>query len=489
MVTTTRQNAIAVLLAGLFLPVAVVATHRFGMLPLLALAAAAVGALLLANARLTVALAVGSVLLFESNADAGIPGPERFYLELPLVPMSASEALLLLAVAAVLLRTLREREAVRPGRLAVPVTLVAAAILGGAVTGVTAGVPVADVISDAQGLLALIVVPLLVLQVVRTRRELLQAVGLAVALVAVKAVIGIAVVVLGLGIDYEGGSLAYIEAPVNLAVVVLLTGVLAARLMGVPLPRWVSLTAILAFVVLIVSYRRSFWLGSIASLLLVVPFALGFTGRRLLVPAIAVLAVGLYVGFSSGLFSGSLAGPVGERVERLDPSEFSQSKDDRYRIDERRNVWAEIEESPLTGIGVGVPWRARYPLSVSFDASLREYVHLAALWWWLKLGLLGLAAYLVWTATMIGNGVSGWARNPDGRLRAACLGVGIGSIGVAIAELTGTFSGADPRTAVIVGALAGFVEAARRMAPEAEPPPEPSRSVTAPPPLRPLALR
>jgi len=101
------------------------------------------------------------------------------------------------------------------------------------------------------------------------------------------------------------------------------------------------------------------------------------------------------------------------------------------------------------------------PRALTFEGA-REYVHFTALWWWLKFGILGLAAYIAWTATLIATGLTVWRRHPDAIVRACGLGAGLGIVGLAIAELTGTFAGADPRSAIVIGALAGLLEAARR---------------------------
>ena len=41
------------------------------------------------------------------------------------------------------------------------------------------------------------------------------------------------------------------------------------------------------------------------------------------------------------------------------------------------------------GLGLGVPWTPRYPLTESY-AGATGYTHVVVLWWWLKLGLPGL---------------------------------------------------------------------------------------------------
>jgi len=42
----------------------------------------------------------------------------------------------------------------------------------------------------------------------------------------------------------------------------------------------------------------------------------------------------------------------------LNPSKLEASAEDRYRLDERANVLAEIRAHPIEGLGVTIPWAA-----------------------------------------------------------------------------------------------------------------------------------
>jgi len=126
-------------------------------------------------------------------------------------------------------------------------------------------------------------------------------------------------------------------------------------------------------------------------------------------------------------------------------------------LDERANVLGEIREHPITGLGLSVPWQATVqPLSVEHENG-REYVHFAALWFWLKLGILGLLAYL---ATIAGAGLLGWRvwrRSEEGPLRAFGLASLCGFAGLLVLETTATFTGVDPRFTVLLCAQIGLL--------------------------------
>jgi hypothetical protein len=181
------------------------------------------------------------------------------------------------------------------------------------------------------------------------------------------------------------------------------------------------------------------------------------------VPGLIVVALGGWFALSSG-FVTDVNGPVEQRIESLDPGKVKKNDQDRYRLDERKNVIAELKDAPLTGLGLGVPWRARYPLSIENQGG-RSYVHFAALYYWLKLGPLGVLAYAWLLITAVVTGVSVWRRHSDPLVRVAALAFGMSVVGLMIAELTATFVGADRRMATELGALLGLLAIASASAP------------------------
>jgi hypothetical protein len=231
--------------------------------------------------------------------------------------------------------------------------------------------------------------------------------------------------------------------------------VFAAVLSRVKLPAWTLAMAPLVFAALLFSYRRSFYIATAVGLLLILLLASGQVGRRILIPALFVVALGGWFALSSGVVT-DLNGPVEERIQSLDPSKVKKNDQDRYRLDERHNVVAELKQAPLTGLGLGVPWRARYPLSIENEGG-RNYTHFAALYYWLKLGPLGVLAYIWILITMVVTGIGVWRRYPDPLVRVAALAAAMAMIGLAIAELTAAFVGAETRMATVIGAVIGLL--------------------------------
>jgi O-antigen ligase len=220
--------------------------------------------------------------------------------------------------------------------------------------------------------------------------------------------------------------------------------------------------------VLILSFRRNFWIALVLGGLLLVLVASGRRGRQLMLPAAALAAIALFFGYGA-LSTSQSDSPVVARVQSLSPTKLESGAYDRYRIDEQRNVRAEIERSPLVGIGLGVPWTARYPLAVSFGSALRDYSHVVLTWYWLKMGIIGVAAYLLLIGTAVVTGIRLWRGSGEDLLRIPGLALAIGFVGLVVAEATGSFTGVDQRMTVLVGACLGWLAAATRIAGEERP--------------------
>jgi O-antigen ligase len=154
--------------------------------------------------------------------------------------------------------------------------------------------------------------------------------------------------------------------------------------------------------------------------------------------------------------------PIVKRAESLSPTSLQANVEDRYRLDERANVIAEIERHPITGIGTLVPWQASAQgLSIEHLGG-RDYVHFAALWFWLKLGILGLFAYL---GILIATGLLGWRvwrHSHEPLFRVFGLASLCGVIGLLAAETTASFTGVDLRFTVLLGSQIGLLALLRR---------------------------
>lgn len=449
--------ALALLGAGGSFAVALV-LWQAGPLPAVAAAALlAVGGILLADARAAVLALVGGVLVFEGTADWGVPAMARMY-ETIIGPLAPIDFLLVLAVAATGLHVLRADLPPRfPFGFVAPLSILAFAYLVGALNGYLGGEYVRfSLVSQLQSALPLWLVPLLVVNVVRTREELRSAVGWAGGLAVLKAVLGLVVVFGGLGTFEPGiGRLTYYEAPGNLIVVVALMTLLAAGLARIPMPVWLRWALPLLALSLLLSYRRTFWLATIVCTIVVYLVASGRTGRRLIVPGALVVVVAGWLVLSTGL-AGGLQGTLVDRAQSLDPKRLAATDADRYRISERRNVVEQITERPLTGQGLGVKWVVRHPLPPDTGYG-QQYIHFSIIWQWFRNGVLGVVGYLWLMLAVVAAGVRLWRREPDRRLAAAALGGAAGAIALLVVELASSVVGVEFRGTTIFGAIIGLL--------------------------------
>lgn len=440
--------------------IALLAVHKAGTTGLIApLAVVAVVVLLrrpLAMAVLTISLAV----LCEGPTFGFLHFTSHLYDQLykGLTPLDVLVALTVVAVGLDLIahrRSLEVPRALMPG-----LVLLLLGMIAGAVTGHAAGVSVRSVVLSENVLAYLLLLPLAVgnLEVDRRRVGLALA-GLAM-LAMVKAGLGLVEVVGHYGEAVEGSAtLTYYEPAANWLIMIAVLAIFAAVLLRANPPMWMLIGAPLLIASLVLSYRRSFWIASVLGLLLVLLLGATPVGRRMLVPA--GLAVGLAILLLGSIhFQGQL--PVVKRVESLAPSNLTTNAEDRYRLDERANVLGEIDRHPIAGLGMRVPWEATVqPLSVEHEEG-RQYVHFAALWYWLKLGILGLLAYV---AMLVGAAVLAWrvwraSREP--MLRAFGLASLCGLAGLVAIETTASFTGVDPRFTVLLATQIGLLSLLER---------------------------
>ncbi len=409
---------------------------------------------------------VGVVVL----AEAEDPLFGTFYAGL-LGPLSVTDGLFLLVLAGTALQLLRERRPVRlPALLALPLALLVLAIAGGAVAGYFGGAGATDLFFAARQLPYLVLLPVVAVNLFDTRRSVYVCLGVAAGLGIAKAVIGLLSVAAGRGTTVEGSTITYYEPAANFLMMVLLLGVLAALLLRARLPLWVLLGSPVMLLSLALSFRRSFWIGIVLGAVLVVVLGSSPLGRRLLLPTAALVGVALWLLSSTGFQS---QGPLAQRVESLKPSKIEANAEDRYRFDERANVLAELRAHPVTGLGLAVPWSsAARALPVEHEDG-RNYVHSVVLWYWLKLGLLGLLAYL---SIMAAAGVLAyrvWREDREPLLRAFGLASLCSLIALAAVETTASFTGVDQRFTIVLAMMMGLLAALCRPEPPGEPAPEP----------------
>ena len=169
-----------------------------------------------------------------------------------------------------------------------------------------------------------------------------------------------------------------------------------------------------------------------------------------------MLGVGIYLLGNGALQSDT---PIAQRVQTLSPDKVAATPDDRYRLDERANVVGELRDHPVSGLGLEVPWHATVrslPVEVNPD---HLYVHVAALFWWLKLGVLGLLAYAGLLAAGLWLSLRLWLRDARPAVRAFGLGSLCAVLGLVVIETTATFTGSDPRFTLLLAAQLGLLAA------------------------------
>ena len=364
-----------------------------------------------------------------------------------------------------------------PRVLVYPSLLLVLGMLAGALTGHAGGASVRSVILANSTLVYLLLLPLAIanLQIGTRRLALLVAGGVALAIV--KAFLGLVEIAGHFGVATVEGTtttLTYYEPTANWLIMVAIFGLLAMLLIRVRPPRWALAGSPLLLASLVLSYRRSFWIAGVLGLVLIVMLASSPSSRRMLIPMGLLLAAAIW-GLGTTNFQTSNS-PIVRRAASTLPSKIESSREDRYRLDERANVLGAIGEHPLTGLGLAVPWSADFaPLSVEHPGG-REYVHFAALWYWLKLGILGLAAYL---GILLANGLLAWrvwrsALEPW--TRAYGLATLCALLGLAVIETTASFTGVDIRFTVLLSVQLGvLMQLARGSAASQTPPPDVAR--------------
>lgn len=406
-------------------------------------------------------LMLGIAVMAESEAVGVIPSGETFYNQ-ALSSFTPPDLLLLLGLAGVALRFVTDDERPQlPGPLTIPLILLALAGLAGIVTAKASAAPpeTGDLFHRGMNLVYVIAVPLLAVNVLRDTRSLRLFAGGAAALAALKGPIGLYAVAGGSGgRAVENETASFLNPVPNLMMLSLILGTIAGLVRKVKLPLWVLVSAPIAVVALTLSYRRSFWIAAIFTIILVIILASRRRGRAIFAIAGVALALTLVGALTIGS-SDPQASPITERAQTITPGGLGSNRGDRYRMDERANVIENIEANTLTGIGLGVPWAVHQPLAEDHD---RRYAHVAVLWYWLAFGPLGVLAYLAVMATGLWAASRVWSRHPDPIVQIAAL-AGFGAIlGLMIVELTATFTGVEPRVSLVLGGALGWLAAAWR---------------------------
>jgi O-Antigen ligase len=456
------EALLAAALAGLIALVGLAGVHELGttgvLLPLLLVLAG----IMLSRPVAAVTLVVGLAIACEGEGFGLLTFTSHLYAQV-YRDISLLDVLVALAILAVGLDVLRHRRPLRvPRPLALPLAMLALAMAAGVITGRAAGASLRFAVASEHVLAYLLLLPLAVANLDLDRRQVMRLLTGAMALAIVKAILGLIEVAGHYGTPIEGtATLTYYEPVANWLIMIAMLIVFAALLARVRLPSWLLLGSPLLVACLVLSYRRSFWIGAVLGLLLVLMLGTSAAGRRLLVPAsLGVVAAILLLG-SINFQSQS---PIVKRVTSLAPAKLETNVQDSYRLDERANVLGAIGEHPITGLGVTIPWAATVaPLSVEHEEG-RQYVHFAALWFWLKLGILGLFAYAGVILGSMWVAWQAWRRSSEPLLRAFGLASLCGIAGLIAIDTTASFTGVEPRFTLLFGMQVGLLALVARTA-------------------------
>jgi O-antigen ligase len=456
-----REALLAAIGAAVLALATAAAVKKLGTIGLLLPLGLAVVAILITRPVLTATLVVGLTILCEGPGFGLFNFASHLYQQL-YKGLSLLDVLVALVVVAALTDALRHRRPLRiPRPLALGLGLLALAMLAGAYVGHEAGTSVRFSIFSEHILFYLLLLPTAIASLDLDERQIRRLLGGALALSFVKAILGLIEITLGLGQPIEGATkLTYYEPTANWVIVIALLAIVAALVIKRRGPLLVFLGTPLLIACLALSYRRSFWIAAILGVLLVLLLGSSPSGRRLLLPA-GLAVVGAIWLLGSLHFESNL--PLVKRFDSLTFSKLEANREDRYRLDERANVLAEIRSNPIDGLGVGVPWQATTaPLSVEHEEG-RQYVHFAALWFWLKLGILGLFAYVTIILGSLVLAWQAWRRARDPWLRAFALASVCGLAGLVVMDTTASFTGVEQRfTAVLATQLGLLALLARR---------------------------
>ena len=457
-----------------------IAHHKLSpTLALLAPLALTLVVIVLMRPLLAVCIAVAVPILFEGPTFGLLTFTQHIY-DPFYKRITPVDLLVILAVAAVALDMIRDRRPPHyPRELIFPDILLALGMVCGIAMGKSGGSGLKSLLLAENLLAYILVLPVAVANLKVDADRMRLVIGGFFALAVFKGLLGVFEIAAHKGVSIEGtAALTYYEPTANWVVMVALLGIVAAILARLRPPLWMLLGTPLLIASLVLSYRRSFWIAAVLGLVLLVLLALSPMGRRLLVPTALFVAAGIWL---LGSINFQSQNPIIKRAASLSPSSLSNNVEDRYRLDERANVWAEIKEKPITGFGILVPWNSsKRPLPVEHEEA-REYVHFAALWWWMKMGILGLLAYLALLIATARLAWRVWRERTETIFRAFGLASLCAVAGLLVAETTATFTGAELRFTIVfaaqIGLLALLTSLPKRE--ESEPEPAPERAIAA----------
>jgi hypothetical protein len=450
-------------LAGALLLVLVIARPVVGLYVLFA------GALVLEQFDVPGISPITAQTRFFHNISAYTPIPLR---------LCIADLIMLLTLAACVVRHGRRREAPCLGPFAVPVALYVGVFAAGTAIGVLRGGAwdASATLAELRGPLYLGLLYFLTADLVRERLHLAVIVWSFALLVGAKALQGIAnhLTAVGSSLSLEAVTghedVVFFNAAIALAIVALVVGVRTRMSF--------TLLAFTPAILLaeLVTQRRVGFVGLAAVVIAVAILAFARHPRRgLALAALGLVAVGVYV----PLFWDA-TGPIAQPIRALrvlldDPTVTVRDQlSDQWRVIENRNIEYTMRQVPLTGVGLGQEYlfQQEPPRPSATFTYWRYMTHNALLWVWLKAGPIGAfaLAYLVARVLLVSSALFGRLRDRELQLVAILpVALVIAQVVFSSVELGLTYS----RTMIVLGVALGLTallaDAAPRGAKQASP--------------------
>ena len=216
----------------------------------------------------------------------------------------------------------------------------------------------------------------------------------------------------------------------------------------------------------IANQRRTAW--AIAGVVLALVFVIAFFGipeRRKTIVGLGVIGIvlaGIYwVGFSND--PGLLGQPARAVLSQLSPSARDQSSNN-YRVIENVNLGIGIRNAMPLGTGFGHPIPQTVPnVDISNVDSFISYLpHNGVLYVWLRLGILGIAAFWMMIGIAIMTAINSFRARPNPVTMLVSITLIVALLGYIVQGFydMGLYWF---RIAIVVGCLMGAMEAARRL--------------------------
>lgn len=408
-------------------------------------------------AILTVALLV---LITEDDA-ASFFRLEMLYEPSPYGLSALNVSILLCGLGVILRRRRRGSAVVGLGSLQLPLIVLLVLVPLGVFLGASAGGTMRAMSNEFAGIYVMVFVAWTITNFLENEHQMAALARFVGLIIVFRSALSLWAFVTGRGTPlYEGSSTSTssLDPATNWLRVATIVGLVAAGALRA-LRWWAVLVLALApAAALYLSFRRSFLLGlGVALFALVVVLAVRSAGARL---AVLALVAGLaFVVANPTLGTGSSTS-TGREIISLGNLGHDRTFADSYRRIERRNVFTDLRDQPF-GLGFGVPYTVRYALP-DYVPGIQAYVHMAPLWYWMKLGMAGALAYLVLLVVAFGLAIRAALSAQGPWFRAAMLGAGAGVVALAFADLTASFTGVDPRYSIVAGALFGLISAGER---------------------------